>query len=99
MGDVQKQEERKEERRESTYEILKILGLIFFVTGLSNDRPTSYLFGLGLLIMGIFGPTEDRIIYIAAAVIVILVGLGKLTMAVLEVLEILGLSGIHGTIV
>ena len=99
MGDVQKQEDRKEERMESTYEILKIVGLLVFVTALSNDRPMSYLFGLGLLIMGIFGPTEDRMIYTAAAVIVILVGLGKLTMAVLEALEILGLSGIHGAIV
>jgi hypothetical protein len=48
--------------------------------------------------MGLFGPTEDRIIYTVAAVITILVGLGKLIVAVLEALEILGLNGIHAAI-
>jgi hypothetical protein len=94
MSDVQK----KEARMESTYEILKIIGLLVFISALNNGRTTSYLFGLGLFIMGLFGPTEDRIIYTVAAVITILVGLGKLIVAVLEALEILGLNGIHAAI-
>ncbi len=90
--------EKTEERTGSTYSILRTVGLLLFVTTLGNDHYIWYLFGLGLFVMGLFGPVGehvivsarfDRIIYVIAALVVFLVGAAELVMAVLEVVKIL----------
>jgi hypothetical protein len=89
---------RSEDRSGSTYGILRTVGLLLFVAALGDDHYTGYLFGLGLFVMGLFGPVServilsarfDRIIYVVAALVVILVGVAELVVAILKVMEIL----------
>jgi hypothetical protein len=90
--------ERSEEGTRSMYNILKTVGLLLFITALGDDHYTWYLFGLGLFVMGLFGPVGkrvilsarwDRIVYLIAVLVVILVGVAQLAMAIWEVVGIL----------
>ena len=83
---------------QTTHTVFFLLGLIFLISAVGGEGLASYGMGLGLLLMGVFGPhlnrdilgrKVDRGIYLAAAVVVILTGAVQLTSSVLEAIRIL----------
>lgn len=91
-------DERREEETRAAHGAFIVVGLVFLVSAVGGEGLVDYLMGTGLLMMGLLGSVQDRglldgglarILYIAAALIVIVPGTVRLAGALLQALRIL----------
>ncbi|MFW6312516.1 MAG: hypothetical protein ACOC2N_01365 [Spirochaetota bacterium] len=90
------------DERESTFsghQFFLIVGIVFLTSAIGDGDIASYTMGAGLLVMGIFSPSGkqrllsprlDRVMYAAAALLVIVIGAVQVGTAMVEAIKILG---------